>query len=395
MQDSIVIVGAGQAGAQVAQSLRQGGYAGSIRLIGEEVHPPYQRPPLSKKFLAGDTDAEGLWLRPSAFYETQSVELLTGAPVARIDPAGHQVMLATGELIPYGKLVLATGTRARRIPLPGVDLGGVLTLRSIADVDRIRDGLAAHDSLAVIGAGYIGLEVAAVARAMGKAVTVIEAQDRVLKRVVSPVISAFYEGLHSAKGVDLRLGTGLAAIEGEGHVSGVRLADGSVVPAGLVLMAVGAEPNDDLAVAAGLETDNGILVDGGGQTSDPDIYAAGDCTRFFLPRYDRSVRLESVQNAIDQAKVVAQSILGQEVDYDPLPWFWSDQYHVKLQIAGLSEGYDEVITVGEPADEKFYVAYLRQGRLIAVDSINSPRSHMMARKAIGEPWRADLLPAAA
>lgn len=395
MQDNIVIVGAGQAGAQVAQSLRQSGYAGSIRLIGEEVHPPYQRPPLSKKFLAGDTDAEGLWLRPSAFYETQSVELLTGAPVARIDPAGHQVMLATGELIPYGKLVLATGTRARRIPLPGVDLGGVLTLRSIADVDRIRDGLAAHDSLAVIGAGYIGLEVAAVARAMGKAVTVIEAQDRVLKRVVSPVISAFYEGLHSAKGVDLRLGTGLAAIEGEGHVSGVRLADGSVVPAGLVLMAVGAEPNDDLAVAAGLETDNGILVDGGGQTSDPDIYAAGDCTRFFLPRYDRSVRLESVQNAIDQAKVVAQSILGQEVDYDPLPWFWSDQYHVKLQIAGLSEGYDEVITVGEPADEKFYVAYLRQGRLIAVDSINSPRSHMMARKAIGEPWRADLLPAAA
>lgn len=396
MQDSIVIVGAGQAGAQVAQSLRQGGFTGSIRLIGEEIHPPYQRPPLSKKFLAGETDAEGLWLRPSAFYETQSVDLLTGSEVAAIDRDAHVVVLASGERVSYGKLVLATGTRARRIPVPGADLAGVLTLRSIADVDRIRDALGRHDRLAVIGAGYIGLEVAAVARAMGKTVTVIEAQDRVLKRVVSPAISAFYESLHRGKGVELRLGTGLSAIEGaNGQVTGVRLADDSLVPAGLVLMAVGAEPNDALAEAAGLETDNGILVDGGGQTSDPDIYAAGDCTRFFLPRYDRSVRLESVQNAIDQAKVVAQSILGQEVDYDPLPWFWSDQYHVKLQIAGLSEGYDEVVTVGEPAEDKFYVAYLQQGRLIAVDSINSPRSHMMARKAIGEPWRADLLPAAA
>lgn len=394
MQESIVIIGAGQAGAQVAQSLRQGGFAGPVHLLGDEPHPPYQRPPLSKKFLSGETDAEGLWLRPAAFYETQNIGLRTGAQVTAIDRVGKTVVLSSGDELAYGKLIIATGTRARSVPLPGAELAGVLSLRSIADVDHIRKALTAHSRLAVIGAGYIGLEVAAVARAMGKTVTVIEAQDRVLKRVVSPVISAFYEGLHRDQGVDLRLNAGVAGIEGEAAVTGVRLADGSFVEADLVLIAVGALPNTELAAEAGLDVDGGILVDASGRTSDPDIYACGDCTRFRSGRYGRDVRLESVQNAIDQAKAVAQAILGQPVDYDPLPWFWSDQYHVKLQIAGLSEGYDQTITVGEPAEAKFYVAYLKDGRLIAVDSVNAPRSHMMARRTIGEAWREDLLPPA-
>ncbi|ADZ68887.1 NAD(P)/FAD-dependent oxidoreductase [Polymorphum gilvum] len=394
MQDTIAIVGAGQAGAQVAQSLRQNGHEGPIRMIGDEPHPPYQRPPLSKKFLSGEIGSEALWLRPPAFYETQRIAVQPGTRVEAIDRDARSLVCAGGERIGYDRLVLATGTRARAIALAGADLAGVVTLRRITDVEHIRAALGVHNRLAVIGAGYIGLEVAAVARAMGKAVTVIEAQDRVMKRVVSPVVSAYYEALHRANGVDLRLSTGVEAIEGGERVEGVRLAGGAVVPADLVLVAVGAEPNDELATACGLETDNGILVDGGGQTSDETIFAAGDCTRFFSARYGRSVRLESVQNAIDQAKVVAQTMTGQEVDYDPLPWFWSDQYHVKLQIAGLSEGYDDTVTVGAPAEDKFYVAYLQRGRLIAVDSINAPRSHMVARKVIGEAWRADLLPPA-
>lgn len=215
-----------------------------------------------------------------------------------------------------------------------------------------------------------------------------------MKRVVSQAVSDYFSGLHKARGIELRLNTGIEAIEGGDSVTGVRLSTGETVPAELVLVAVGAEPNDHLAAEAGLEVDNGILVDGCGQTSDPDIFAAGDCTRFYSNRYQRSVRMESVQNAIDQAKAVAQALLGQEVDYDPLPWFWSDQYDIKLQIAGLSEGYDDTKVVGSTEDNKFYVAYLHDGRLIAVDSINSPRSHMMARRVIGEPWRDDLLPEA-
>ncbi|MBD8877233.1 NAD(P)/FAD-dependent oxidoreductase [Roseibium polysiphoniae] len=394
MQDTVVIIGAGQAGAQVAQSLRQGGFEGPIRLIGDEVTPPYQRPPLSKKYLLGEIGSEALLLRPPAFYTTQNIDLIPGTSVSSIDRGAQRLSLENGDTIGYDKLVIATGTRARHAPIPGADLAGVVTLRTIADVDGIRERLLAGQKIAIVGAGYIGLEVAAVANQLGKDVTVIEAQDRPMKRVVSPFISEFYSALHREKGVELRLGTGVEAIVGQDAVSGVKVAGGEIVPADLVLVAIGAEPNDDLAGAAGLETDNGIIVDGAGLTSDDKIYAAGDCTRFYSNRYGRSVRMESVQNAIDQAKIVAQSILGEDVDYDPLPWFWSDQYDIKLQIAGLSDGYDETRTIGEPKDNKFYVAYLKDGRLIAVDSINSPRSHMMARRVIGESWRDDLLPAA-
>ncbi|MGX1499901.1 NAD(P)/FAD-dependent oxidoreductase [Roseibium aggregatum] len=394
MQEDIVIIGAGQAGAQVAQSLRQGGFEGPLRLIGDEPHPPYQRPPLSKKYLAGEIGAEGLWLRPPAFFTTNNIDHIPNTRVVAIDRGAKRLTLANGDTLPYGKLVLTTGTNARLLKLDGADKKGVVTLRSIADVNTIREVLETTSQVAIIGAGYIGLEVAAVAKTLGKSVTVIEAQDRPMKRVVSQPVSDYFCNLHKARGIDLRLNTGIEAIEGGDSVTGVRLSTGETVPAGLVLVAVGAEPNDHLAAEAGLEVDNGILVDGCGQTSDPDIFAAGDCTRFYSNRYQRSVRMESVQNAIDQAKAVAQALLGQEVDYDPLPWFWSDQYEIKLQIAGLSEGYDDVRVVGSTEDNKFYVAYLQDGRLIAVDSINSPRSHMMARRVIGEPWRDDLLPEA-
>lgn len=394
MQEDIVIIGAGQAGAQVAQSLRQGGFEGPLRLIGDEPHPPYQRPPLSKKFLAGEIGAEGLWLRPPAFFTTNNIDHIPNTRVVAIDRGAKRLTLANGDTLPYGKLVLATGTNARLLTLEGADKKGVVTLRSIADVNVIRDILQKSSNVAIIGAGYIGLEVAAVAKSLGKSVTVIEAQDRPMKRVVSQAVSDYFSGLHKARGIELRLNTGIEAIEGGDSVTGVRLSTGETVPAELVLVAVGAEPNDHLAAEAGLEVDNGILVDGCGQTSDPDIFAAGDCTRFYSNRYQRSVRMESVQNAIDQAKAVAQALLGHEVDYDPLPWFWSDQYDIKLQIAGLSEGYDDTKVVGSTEDSKFYVAYLHDGRLIAVDSINSPRSHMMARRVIGEPWRDDLLPEA-
>ncbi|WP_298985380.1 FAD-dependent oxidoreductase [uncultured Roseibium sp.] len=392
MQDQIVIIGAGQAGAQVAQSLRQGGFEGPLRLIGDEPHPPYQRPPLSKKFLAGEIGAEGLWLRPPAFFETNKIDHIPNTKVVAIDRTGKRLTLENGDTLPYGKLVLATGTNARKLTLDGADKKGVVTLRSITDVDDIRDRMSTSKHIAIIGAGYIGLEVAAVAKSLGKSVSVIEAQDRPMKRVVSQAVSDYFTALHRARGIDLKLNTGVAAQEGDDAVTGLKLSTGEVVPAELVLVAVGAEPNDGLAEQAGLETDNGILVDGTGQTSDPDIFAVGDCTRFYSNRYQRSVRMESVQNAIDQAKAAAQALLGHEVDYDPLPWFWSDQYDIKLQIAGLSDGYDDTVLTGSPESNKFYVAYLKEGQLIAVDSINSPRSHMMARRVIGDVWRDDLLP---
>ncbi len=392
MQEEIVIIGAGQAGAQLAHSLRQGGFEGPLRLIGDEPHPPYQRPPLSKKYLSGDVGAEGLWLRPPAFFETNQIDHIPNTKAVSIDRAAKRVHLENGDTLAYGKLVLATGTNARTLPLKGADKTGVVTLRSIADVDAIRDGLSSSSGIAIIGAGYIGLEVAAVAKAMGKSVSVIEAQDRPMKRVVSPAVSDYFTRLHRDKGIDLRLETGIESIEGDETVTGVKLSNGDVISAELVLIAVGAEPNDHLAAETGLEVDNGVLVDGSGQTSDPNIYAVGDCTRFYSNRYQRSVRMESVQNAIDQAKAAAQSLLGEDIDYDPVPWFWSDQYDIKLQIAGLSEGYDETIVVGSPEDHKFYVAYLNKRKLIAVDSINFPRSHMLARRVIGETWREGLLP---
>ncbi len=399
MINKIVVVGAGQAGVQAAQTLRQKGYAGELVMLGNEPQPPYQRPPLSKKLLSGDVEPDALFIRPEAFYQANSIDLKVNAHVDRIDLEKKSITLADGEEVSWEKLLLTTGTRARDLPLPGADLEGVVTLRSLDDVEFIRQFFVPGKKLVVIGGGYIGLEVTAVAKRMGLDVVVLEAQERLLKRVVSPDISSFFHRLHSINGAELFCGTDATSIEGaDGKVSFVKLADGSEISCDLVLSAVGAIPNAELAEAAGLDVDDGILVDGAGQTSDEDIFACGDCVRFYSERYGRSIRLESVQNAIDQAKTVAAALTDPDHyhghNYDPLPWFWSDQYHIKLQIAGLSNGYDEAVLVGDISSDSFYVAYLEKGRLIAVDSINHPRSHMMARRVIGQEWKDGLLPPA-
>jgi 3-phenylpropionate/trans-cinnamate dioxygenase ferredoxin reductase subunit len=380
---SVVIVGAGQAAAQLVQSLRQGGFKDAIRMIGDEPYAPYQRPPLSKKFLTERPPAETLYFRPQKFWTDQGVTVDYGTPVEKIDRANRRVDFKGGS-DDYGVLFLAAGTRARDLPVPGANLEGVFSLRKIDDVRRLRGPLDAAKRVVIVGGGYIGLEVAAVARGEGREVAVLEAEERVMKRVTSPVISHFMQDFHRNRGVDIRVGARLAAIEGEGKVAQVRLADGATLPADLVLLAVGARPNDDLAAAAGLPCQDGVVVDEHGRTADPAIYAAGDCTRFPSRRYGRALRLECVQNAIDQAKAVASEMLGKPQLYDPVPWFWSDQYELKLQMAGLSEGYDDAQTVGDVAAARFSVEYRKGGRLIAVDAVNDGRAYMSGRKRIAE-----------
>jgi 3-phenylpropionate/trans-cinnamate dioxygenase ferredoxin reductase subunit len=379
----IVIVGAGQAAAQLVLSLRQGGYKEPIRMIGDEPYAPYQRPPLSKKFLTERPPADTLYFRPEKFWSEQGVTVDFGVPVLSIDRAAKRAQFADGHA-DYGILFLSTGTRARDLPLPGARLDGVFSLRKIDDVRALRGPMDAAKHIIIVGGGYIGLEVAAVARSEGREVTVLEAEERVMKRVTSPVISQFMQDFHRSRGVDIRLGARLAAIEGGAKVAQVKLSDGSELPADLVLLAVGARPNDDLAAAAGLACEDGVVVDEHGRTADPVIWAAGDCTRFPSRRFDRKLRLECVQNAIDQAKAVAAALLGKPQAYDPVPWFWSDQYELKLQMAGLSDGYDDAKTVGEVAAARFSVEYRKDGRLIAVDAVNDGRAYMSGRKRIAE-----------
>jgi 3-phenylpropionate/trans-cinnamate dioxygenase ferredoxin reductase subunit len=381
---SVLILGAGQAAAQLAVSLHQGGHAGPIRMVGDEPYPPYQRPPLSKAFLKDRPAVDTLLLRRESYWAERGIELLLGTPAVSVELAQKRVTLRDGGSFDYGTLVFATGTRARDLPLPGVALPGVFTLRKIDDVRRLRPALDAARRVVIVGAGYIGLEVAAVLRQEGREAVVVEAEDRVMKRVTGEVVSGFYDGLHRSRGVDIRLGARLAGIEGEGRATGVALTSGERLAADLVLVATGARANDDLARAAGLACEDGIVVDDFAQAA-PDIYAIGDCARFFSHRYGRKIRLECVQNAIDQAKVAAAAILGQpQKPYDPVPWFWSDQYEIKLQITGLSDGYDGVQPVGDPAAARFSVDYRKAGKLIAVDAINDGRAHMMGRRRIAE-----------
>ncbi|MGP0088810.1 MAG: NAD(P)/FAD-dependent oxidoreductase [Xanthobacteraceae bacterium] len=382
MNKSVIVVGAGQAAAQLAMSLRQGGFTDRIVLVGDEPHAPYQRPPLSKKFLADRAKPESLFLRPEAFWRDQNVELLLGVAVGAVDPRNRTASLVDGRDLGYGTLVLATGTRARHLPVPGAGLAGVLSLRSIGDVHRLRPALDAAARIIIVGGGYIGLEVAAIVRAEGREVVVLEAEDRVLKRVTAPVVSEFFDTLHRERGVDIRLNARLAAITGEERVSAVQLADGTVLATDLVLLATGAMANEELARAAALTCNNGIVVDELAHTSAPDVYAIGDCTRFPSRRYRRAVRLESVQNAIDQAKAAASAMLGAGRPYDPVPWFWSDQYEIKLQIAGLLDGYDSAEPVGDLQAGRFSVEYRCGGRLIGVDAVNDGRAHMTARRRI-------------
>ncbi len=382
MSGGIVILGAGQAAAQLAVSLRQGGHDGPIRMVGDEPYAPYQRPPLSKAFLKERPPADSLLLRGAHYWADHRVELALGTAAATVDRARKLVTLRDGCTFDYDTLVFATGTRARDLPLPGIDRPGVFSLRKIDDVRRLRPALDDARRIVIIGGGYIGLEVAAVMRQEGRDAIVVEAEGRVMKRVAGETISGFFDGLHRARGVDIRLGCRLASIDGDdSRATGITLASGEHIAADLVLVATGARANDDLAAAAGLPCEEGIVVDDLARAA-PDVYAIGDCARFYSHRYRRKIRLECVQNAIDQAKAAAEAMLGKPKPYDPVPWFWSDQYEIKLQITGLLDGFDTGETIGNPADAKFSVEYRRAGNLIAVDAVNDGRAHMLGRRRI-------------
>jgi 3-phenylpropionate/trans-cinnamate dioxygenase ferredoxin reductase component len=384
MTGPVVVIGAGQAAAQLAMSLRQGRFAERIAIIGDEPYLPYQRPPLSKKFLSERRAPDVLFLRPDKFWRDQNVSFELGAAVAAVDPAARRVTLKDGREIDFGTLVFATGTSARMPPIPGLAEAGVHVVRRIEDVARLRPALDNARRAVIVGGGYIGLEVAAVVRGEGRDVIVLEALDRVLKRVTGPPISEFYTAYHRERGVDVRLGAKILGLERDGHGAVVRLEPDERIAADLVLVATGARANDEIARTAGIACEDGILVDEQGRASAPGIYAIGDCTRFPSRRYGRRLRLESVQNAIDQAKAAAAAILGTPRPYDPVPWFWSDQYDLKLQMAGLSDGYDDVAIVGDVSAKRFSVEYRRAGRLIAVDAVNDVRAHMLSRRRIAE-----------
>ena len=387
MDGRIVIVGAGHAGGTVAALLRQQGWTGPVTLVGEEPIAPYQRPPLSKAWLKGEADAAALALRPDGFYAEHAIDLRLGATAARLvrGAQGGEVALADGEALAYDRLVLATGSRARRIALPGLELDGVLELRTAADADRLKAALRPGARLAIIGGGYIGLEAAASARALGAEATVIELQSRLLARVAHETLSLFVHDYHRARGVQFRLACGVAALEGEeGRVTGVRLDDGRLIACDAALVGVGAQPNQELAEAAGLLCDNGVVVDLAARTSDPCIYAIGDCTRRPLPLYGCMGRLESVPNALEQAKQAAADLCGAQPPASETPWFWSDQFDLKLQIAGLPIGAVRTVVRGEPATARFAVFHLNaEDQVQAVEAINAPPEFMAGRQLIG------------
>ena len=389
----IVIVGAGQAADQAVHTLRRNGFTGKLTLIGEEPWLPYQRPPLSKKFLAGALDRERLVLRPDHVYTEHAVTAHLGRRVEEIDRQARRLRLDDGALIAYDGLLLTTGSRPRPLVAPGADLAGVHTLRTIADVDRIRADMGDGRRMVVIGGGYIGLEVAATSRELGLDVTVLEMADRVMNRVTCGEVSAFYTAEHNRHGVRVITGAKVEALIGDPgtrRVKSVLTGDGAEHPADLVVVGVGVLPVDELAISAGLECDNGVVVDEFCRTSDPAIYAAGDCTNHPSLHYGRRVRLESVDNAFEQAVSAAHNLRGVPTVHDKVPWFWSDQYDLKLIIVGLSQGHDSVVLRGTPASRSFSACYLRGGELVALDSINSPKDQMAARRLIAAHARPNL-----
>ncbi len=389
MTERVVIAGAGHAAGQLVASLAQQRFAGQIVLVGGEIHLPYQRPPLSKKFLSGDLPAERLYIKPPAFYDDPRIELRLDTLITRIDRDNKSVMTGGGDEISYDRLILALGSRVRRLAVDGAELDGVHYLRNIADVDGIRTELQDKKNAVIIGAGYIGLEVAAVLRQLGLEVTVVEMADRVMSRVVSPETSDFYQIEHASRGVKLRLSTGVAAFRGKDRVEAVETADGELIPADFVVVGAGIVPNTELATEAGLDVADGIVVDDTCQTSDVDIFAVGDCTTHPNSIYGRQIRLESVHNALEQAKTAVSNICGKESRYSQVPWFWSDQYDLKLQIAGLSEGYDDVVIRGIPAERSFACLYLKEEALIAADAINSPKEFVQSKALIANHTRID------
>lgn len=376
----VVIVGAGQAGFSAAAKLREYGFSGSITLIGNEDHPPYQRPPLSKAYLLGEMTRERLYLRPDTFYHQNGIDLRLGTTVTSIDRDRKYVELSDGSQLAYGRLVLATGTRPRSLSLAvSQGLSGIYSVRSLSDIDAMSDEFQPGRRLLVIGGGYIGLEAAAVAAKLGLEVTLVEMSERILQRVAAAETSQFFRDLHVENGVSVREGVGLKSLFGAGRVSSAQLSDGSVLPIDFVITGIGVVPNVELAVAAGLEVDNGICVDEHCLTSDPHILAVGDCASF--PWNGQRLRLESVGNAIDHADAAAKTIVGTSTGYRAKPWFWSDQYSVKLQIVGISTGHDRVVKrLGERGAISFW--YYRGDRLIAVDSMNDPRVYMVAKRLL-------------
>ena len=392
-EKNIVIIGGGQAASQVATSLRQKNFAGDISILSSEEYLPYQRPPLSKKYLSGELDSERLYLKPEKFYEDQNINVMLNSYVEEIDRSNSKLTFSknNGEesSINYDNLVISTGTSPRLIPLDNPNLKGVHYLRSIKDVEGIKKSLIGAKSMVIIGGGYIGLEVAAVSKKLGLNVTVVEMANRILERVTSPIISSFYHSYHESNGVEIRTSTSVIGINGDLNVSSVETSSG-IIEADIVVVGIGVLPCQDLAEKAGIETNNGIVVNEFCISSDSNIFSAGDCTLHPSAFYKRDIRLESVHNAIEQGKTVASSIMGEFIPYNQIPWFWSDQYDLKFQIAGLNTDYDEHIVRGQPENNSFSVFYFKDGNMISSDCVNSAPEHMMSRRFIFNKTEVDL-----
>ncbi|HET9863931.1 MAG TPA: FAD-dependent oxidoreductase, partial [Steroidobacteraceae bacterium] len=389
MYSPIVIVGAGQAAAQAIETLRKRGHKGPIALVGDEDLLPYQRPPLSKKYLAGSMEKDRLLFRHADHYAQHAVDLRLGFAAVSLDVHARRVEVADGSHFEYERLLLATGSKPRLLPVPGAELAGVYYLRTAADVDRLRTEIQPGRRAVIVGGGYIGLEVAATCREAGVYVSVVEATDRLMARVVSPEVSRFYASEHARHGVDVRLNCRVRELisqespdSGTQRVAAVRLEDGSELPADFAIIAVGVEPQDALARDAGLACDDGILVDEYCRTSDPAIWAAGDCARQRSRHFGVSVRLESVDNAFEQGTTAALNMLDLTTVHDKVPWFWSDQFDLKMVIVGLSAGHDRIVVRGDPASRAFSVCYLRAGELIAIETVNHTRDQIAGRKMI-------------
>ena len=397
--ERMVIVGGGQAGGQAIETLRRRGHKGPVTLIGDESLLPYQRPPLSKRFLAGSLARDRLIIRHADHFAEHAIDVRLGFAAVSLDCARRRIEIADGSHVDYDRLLLATGSRARLIPVPGAELAGVHYLRTFADVERLRAELAPGRRCVIVGGGYIGLEVAATCREAGLEVTVLDAADRVMGRVVSPELSRFYEAEHARHGVVIRCGARIEAFlpdpdaaarhPGTARVAAVKLAGGEQVPADFLLVAIGVAPNDELARAAGITCDQGILVNEYCQTSDPRVYAAGDCARHPSIHYGSRVLLESVDNAFEQAQSAALNMVGIATVHDKVPWFWSDQFDLKMIIVGLSHGHDQVVLRGDPASRSFSVCYLKAGELIGVETVNAAKDQLGARKLIPARARPD------
>ena len=391
MSQTCIIIGASHAAAQLVFSLRQEGWHGKITVIGDEASLPYHHPPLSKAFLRGEKAADELFIRPPAFYEKHNIDFKLGTRVETINRASKSVMLSSGEILDYDKLAFCTGSRARELTLPGAELNGVHYLRTLSDGLSIRNAIASAREAVIVGGGYIGLETAASLKSLGIKVTVLEMESRVLARVTSPVVAEFYSRMHQEEDVVIKTGVTVSAFEGADKIERVICSNGSQFKTDLLLIGVGIIPNTELAEAAGLEVDNGILVDEFARTNDPDIVAAGDCTNHPNAYYGQRLRLECVPNTLEQAKSAAASICGIEKEYNTIPWFWSDQYDLKLKIVGLSQGYDQLVIRGDNNNSRSFVAfYLKSGKLIAADCVNRPQEFLVCKRLIASGSAVDV-----